>query len=93
MHQKIQIILQYIFSPLCNQLQLLHNYGSRNLKAFTRLVSHHRRQKSMTHLCQKPWSTLKDDSRTVLLYKRWNIKMDPYYIHLYNMKYESRYGL
>ena len=44
------------FSPLCNQLQLLHNYGSRNppLKAFPRLVSHHRRKKYMTHLCQKP---------------------------------------
>ena len=72
----------------CLQMQL-HNYGSRNppLKAFhdscltTGVKKKHDSPLSKTH------------SRTVFLYKRWNIKMDPYYIHLYNMKYESRYGL
>ena len=91
MHQKIQIILHTIhFSPPCAISYSCCTIMDPEIP-LKKLLHDSCLTTGVKKIHDSPLS--KTHSRTVFLYKRWNIKMDPYYIHLYNMKYESRYGL
>ena len=55
MHQKIQIILQYIFLPPVQSVTAVAQLWIQKFKSFsTTRVSPPASKKNMTHLCQKP---------------------------------------